>query len=317
MGAALWAENRERGVNPRRAQRCKADLADKMPLVHTGKASVGDDAQSEDRPIDHGPPDTDDPAGRFHPRGLPMEHNLIPAAGLPDSERMGVYHAIHTRRDTRGEFLPDPISDEVLSRLLLAAHHAPSVGFMQPWSFMIIRDKQVKQQVHAHFIKAHHEAALMFSPEQRDTYRSLKLEGILEAPVNICITCDHNRAGPAVIGRTHIPQMDLYSTVCAVQNLWLAARAEGLGLGWVSIFDNDSVARSLGIPDGVTPIAYLCLGKVKGYHPGPELERAGWRRRLPIEDVVVFESWSGGGGDIDLLNRLRSDQAALAQRYGG
>jgi 5,6-dimethylbenzimidazole synthase len=230
---------------------------------------------------------------------------LLPALPLNDAERAGLYRAILTRRDTRGEFLPDPIPDETLSRLLFAAHHAPSVGYMQPWSFLVIRDPDVRSRVHDAFVKAHGEAALMFPEDKRDVYRSLKLEGILEAPINICITCDRDRAGPVVIGRTHIPAMDVYSSVCAVQNLWLAARAEGLGVGWVSIFDNAAVQNILGIPERIVPVAYLCVGKVKGYHPRPELETAGWRPRLPLESLVHFDRWGAQDAEPDLLRRLR------------
>jgi 5,6-dimethylbenzimidazole synthase len=230
---------------------------------------------------------------------------LLPALPLNDAERAGLYRAILTRRDTRGEFLPDPIPDETLSRLLFAAHHAPSVGYMQPWSFLVIRDPDVRSRVHDAFVKAHGEAALMFPEDKRDVYRSLKLEGILEAPINICITCDRDRAGPVVIGRTHIPAMDVYSSVCAVQNLWLAARAEGLGVGWVSIFDNAAVQNILGIPERIVHVAYLCVGKVKGYHPRPELETAGWRPRLPLESLVHFDRWGAQDAEPDLLRRLR------------
>jgi 5,6-dimethylbenzimidazole synthase len=230
---------------------------------------------------------------------------LLPALPLNDAERAGLYRAILTRRDTRGEFLPDPIPDETLSRLLFAAHHAPSVGYMQPWSFLVIRDLGVRTRVHDAFVKAHGEAALMFPEDKRDIYRGLKLEGILEAPINICVTCDRDRAGPVVIGRTHIPAMDVYSSVCAVQNLWLAARAEGLGLGWVSIFDNAEVQKILGIPEHIVPVAYLCIGKVKGYHPRPELETAGWRPRLPLESLVHFDHWGAQDAEPDLLRRLR------------
>ena len=140
-------------------------------------------------------------AGRAcHHRGLMMDASLLPAEALPDSERNGLYRAIFTRRDTRGEFLPDPVPDEVLSRLLMAAHHAPSVGFMQPWSFVIVRSTETRKRVHDAFLKAHAEAALMFPEDKQDFYRSLKLEGIMEAPVNICVTCDRERAGPVVIG---------------------------------------------------------------------------------------------------------------------
>ena len=235
---------------------------------------------------------------------------LLPATPLPTDQRAGVYRAILTRRDTRGEFLPDPVSDAQLSRILVAAHHAPSVGYMQPWSFVLIRDMNVRRGVHDAFLKAHAEAALMFSEDKRDTYRTLKLEGILEAPINICVTCDRDRAGPAVIGRTHIPAMDLFSSVCAVQNLWLAARAEGLGVGWVSIFDNGTVQRLLGIPKRIVPVAYLCVGKVSGYHPRPELETAGWRKRLPLESLMHFEQWGQQNDDPALLDRLRTDEFA-------
>jgi len=248
---------------------------------------------------------------------------LLPAVPLPEAEREGVYRAILTRRDTRGEFLPDPIPDAVLSRLLIAAHHAPSVGFMQPWSFLIVRDPAQRARVHACFETAHAEAALMFPEDKRPVYRSLKLEGILEAPVNLCITCDRDRAGPVVIGRTHIRAMDLFSTVCAVENLWLAARAEGLGVGWVSIFDNDAVRQVLGIPETIVPVAYLCLGRVRGYHRQPELEAAGWRPRLALDALIHHDHWGRQSPDDDLSRRLRDDQRAvaegrfLAERLGG
>jgi len=242
-----------------------------------------------------------------------MTDALLPAVPLPEAERDGVYRAILTRRDTRGEFLPDPISDEVLSRLLIAAHHAPSVGYMQPWSFVVVRDRTVRTKVHDAFVKAHAEAALMFSEDKRDIYRSLKLEGILESPVNICVTCDRDRAGPVVIGRTHIPTMDLFSSVCAVENLWLAARAEGLGVGWVSIFDNETVRDALGIPPNILPIAYLCVGKVRGYHPTPELQAAGWRPRLPLDELVHYDQWGEVRPDSALSELLREDQRAVAE----
>lgn len=153
---------------------------------------------------------------------------------------------------------------------------------------------------------------MMFPDDKRDFYRSLKLEGILEAPVNICVTCDRDRAGPVVIGRTHIRTMDLYSSVCAVQNLWLAARSEGLGVGWVSIFDNKVVQQALRIPPGIVPVAYLCLGKVRFYHPRPELEAAGWRPRLDLSELLHFDQWGRQGDGDALLDTVRRDQAAVA-----
>lgn len=228
------------------------------------------------------------------------------------SERETVYRTIFTRRDVRGQFLPTPIPDEVLGRVLMAAHHAPSVGFMQPWNFLLIRSPAVKQRVHDAFLGANAEAARLFEGDRQKTYRTLKLEGILEAPVNLCITCDRHRTGPVVVGRTHQKTMDLYSSVCAVQNLWLAARAEGLGVGWVSIFRPRALQDILAIPSGVVPIAYLCLGYVTHFHEKPELEQAGWLPRLPIETLVFQDRWGAQpAAESGLSETLRGYQAQV------
>jgi len=238
-----------------------------------------------------------------------------------DDERDGLYQTIFSRRDVRGQFTPDPIPEDVLSRILMAAHYAPSVGFMQPWNFILVRSAETKQKVHTLFETAHAEAAEMFEGDARETYRNLKLEGILESPINICITCDKDRAGPVVIGRTHIKTMDVYSSVCAVQNLWLAARAEGLGLGWVSILDQKNLKQVLGLPRRVIPVAYVCLGYVSHFHDKPELQSAGWRPRLPLSDLINFEEFGKGAGDpsaVDLLERVRKDQESIESNgYSG
>lgn len=231
-----------------------------------------------------------------------------------DFEREALYQTIFTRRDVRGQFKPDSIPEDVLSRILMAAHYAPSVGFMQPWSFIIVRSDQTKQKVHKLFQKAHNEAAEMFDGEKRETYRNLKLEGILESPINICITCDRDRAGPVVVGRTHIKSMDLYSSVCAVQNLWLAARAEGLGLGWVSILDQSRLKQTLEIPGRVVPVAYVCLGYVSHFHDKPELQSAGWRPRLPLGELINFESYDQQADDpfaTELLKSVKKHQTSI------
>jgi 5,6-dimethylbenzimidazole synthase len=206
-------------------------------------------------------------------------------------ERDALYKVIYSRRDVRGQFLADPVPDEVLRRVLDAAHHAPSVGFMQPWDFVVVRDLAVRQQIKEGFEAAHAEAADMFEGSRREQYRGFKLEGILEAPVGVCVTCDRTRSGEVVIGRTANPEMDLYSSVCAVQNLWLAARAENLGTGWVSIIHHDYVRRVLGIPEHIVPVAWLCIGYVSFFHETPELEQAGWLPRLALEDLVHEEQW--------------------------
>ena len=206
-------------------------------------------------------------------------------------ERDALYKVIYSRRDVRGQFLDDPVPEEVLRRVLDAAHHAPSVGFMQPWDFVVVRDLAVRQQIKEGFEAAHAEAAGMFEGARREQYRSFKLEGILEAPVGVCVTCDRTRSGEVVIGRTANPEMDLYSSVCAVQNLWLAARAENLGVGWVSIIHHDRVREALGIPAHIVPVAWLCIGYVSFFHETPELEQAGWLPRLALDELVHSEQW--------------------------
>lgn len=233
----------------------------------------------------------------------PSEHAFAPA------ERAAVYRTIFNRRDVRGQFLPTPVPDEVLGRLLMAAHHAPSVGFMQPWNFLLVRSPEVKQRVRQAFARAHAEATLMFPEGKREIYSQLKLEGIVESPVGLCITCDRERTGPVVVGRTHIRTMDLYSSVCAVQNLWLAARAEGLGVGWVSIFNQAELQEALGIPPEIVPIAYLCIGYVSHFHDRPELEKAGWLPRLPITDLLYYDQW--GQADPQQRQTLTATLAAM------
>lgn len=219
------------------------------------------------------------------------------AHDFDDMARAAVYRAIFTRRDIRGSFRKDPIPDEILGRLLLAAHHAPSVGFMQPWNFIVIRDPVRKAQIRDLVMTARTEESRHIDEGRQELYRSLKLEGILEAPVNLCITCDRQRAEASPLGRWHNPEMDLYSTVCAVQNLWLAARAEGIGMGWVSILDGQELKSLLGIPRHVVPVAYLCLGYVADFARRPELETKGWRERLCLADLIASETWAGSGED--------------------
>ncbi len=208
-----------------------------------------------------------------------------------EAERRGVYRAIHERRDVRSQFLPDPVPDEVLGRILDAAHHAPSVGFMQPWDFLVIRDLAIRQAVHRNFECASRRAAEAYQGEQRKLYDGLKLAGILEAPVNVCVTCDHERPKGCGLGRQTDPMVDVYSTVCAVQNLWLAARAESLGVGWVSILDLEQLKITLGIPSALTPIAYLCIGYVSEFRPQPDLEEKGWETRSDLASVTHFDHW--------------------------
>jgi len=221
---------------------------------------------------------------------------LVRAGAFSCEERQAVYRAIETRRDVRDQFLPEPLPDDLVGRLLQAAHSAPSVGFMQPWNFLLVRSEATRRAVHAAFLKANAEAAEMFAGERQAAYRALKLEGILKAPLSICVTCDPTRGGTVVLGRTHNPRMDVYSTVCAVQNLWLAARAEGVGVGWVSIFHDSDIRQALAIPEHVEIVAWLCVGYVDQLYGEPELAVKGWRQRLPLEELVFEERWPEGAG---------------------
>lgn len=215
------------------------------------------------------------------------------------------YRLVFSRRDVRGEYLPDPVCPEVLARILNAAHHAPSVGLSQPWNFIVVREPSRRRAVYREFEACRQQEAAHFEGEQRQRYDRLRLEGILSAPVNICVTCDRSRAGPVVLGRTQQPDTDIYSTVCAIQNLWLAARAEGLGLGWVSILRPDALKALFALPERVEPVAYLCLGHVSDFYSRPELEVKGWRNRLPLESLVWLDQWGEAGAEDPLLASVR------------
>ena len=206
-------------------------------------------------------------------------------------EKDGLYKAIFSRRDVRSHFTSKPIDEEILTRILKAAHHAPSVGFSQPWNFILIKDEDSKKKIKESFEREKELSSDMVKEPRKSKYLSFKLEGILDAPVNLCVTYDPSKFGPFVIGRTSIPDTGIYSVCCAVQNLWLAARTEGIGVGWVSILSNDVLKNVLNLPNHVTPIAYLCLGYVEKFAEKPDLEEAGWLPRLNLKDVVYYEKW--------------------------
>jgi len=216
-------------------------------------------------------------------------------------EKRGLYRAIYERRDVRAQFQSDPIPWEVLTRLLSAAHAAPSVGFMQPWDFIFIDDPLLRHAIKQMFARENERAAANYEGERAKLYRSLKLEGILESPLNLCITCDRTRGGPHVLGRNTVLDADLFSVCLAIQNLWLAARAEGVGIGWVSILDPQELAQLLGLPEQVSPVAYLCLGLVTEFLPAPELQLAGWRERVPLQDLLHHNRWGVAVPNAEVL----------------
>jgi nicotinate-nucleotide--dimethylbenzimidazole phosphoribosyltransferase len=221
---------------------------------------------------------------------------------FPPASKQAVYDAIALRRDIRN-FRPDPVPDQVLLRVLQAAHRAGSVGFMQPWDFVVVRAPERKAEVYELFRRANERAATRFAGDRRATYAALKLQGILDAPLSVCVTCDTRRGGPHVLGRDTIRETDVYSTCLAVQNFWLAARAEGVGVGWVSIVDNAELAAALHLPAGVIPVAFLCVGYPVEFPDAPLLEATGWRGRMALAELVHFDGW-GGGGEGDPLRAL-------------
>jgi 5,6-dimethylbenzimidazole synthase len=218
---------------------------------------------------------------------------LTPDESLTGSEKEGLYKAIFSRRDVRSHFVGRKIPNDVLLRILNAAHHAPSVGFSQPWNFILIKDRAIRQKVKESFVRERERSISMLdgNEQRQKKYASLKLEGILESAINICVTFDPTRFGPFVLGRTSIEETGVYSVACAVQNLWLAARAEGVGVGWVSILTNEDLQEILAIPAQVKPVAYLCLGYVSEFAEKPDLERVGWLPRMDLANVVCYEQW--------------------------
>ncbi len=209
------------------------------------------------------------------------------------AERAALYRAIALRRDVRAEFLSDPVGDDVLTRVLGAAHQAPSVGLSQPWRFIVVRDPETRRGVHEAFMRANNAAAETYDGATAARYRALKLAGILEAPVNVCVTCDDDPKRGNGLGRRTMPETVRYSTVCAIQNLWLAARVEGLGVGWVSILEPAELRALLEIPAHFAIVAYLCVGRVAAFAPLADLERDHWEARVPLADVLHYERFGG------------------------
>src|SRR3954468_12471841 len=209
---------------------------------------------------------------------------------FPAAERGAVHRVIAERRDIR-RFRPDAVPEDVLRRVLEAAHRAPSVGLMQPWRIIVVRDLARRVAIRALAQRERLRQADRFDERARH-FLDQKVEGIVEAPLGLCVCCDPGEPDVEILGRATIPQTDVYSTACAIQNLWLAARAEGLGVGWVSFYRPDDMRGVLGIPARVEPIAYLCLGWPDERPARRGLESAGWAARPPLAPVVMDERGS-------------------------
>ena len=202
-----------------------------------------------------------------------------------------MYRAIHERRDIR-HFLPDPVAPEVLQRLLMAAHYAPSVGYMQPWRFIRITNPQLRGTL-CELVEQERQRTAEALGEREDEFMRLKVEGIRECG-EVLVTALMDQRENHIFGRRTLPEMDLASVACAIQNIWLAARAEGLGLGWVSIFDPEQLRLALNMPEGAKPVAILCLGHVEAFYPRPMLETEGWDTRRELADLVFENTWTAG-----------------------
>jgi 5,6-dimethylbenzimidazole synthase len=211
---------------------------------------------------------------------------------LPQLTRDALYEVIAKRRDIR-IFRPGiGVPDDVLLRILGAAHQAPSVGHSQPWDFVVVRDAATRARIRESFLSCRQAEARQFSPERRSQYLAYRLEGILESALNVCVTVDLRPGDELVLGTGTQPETLRSSACCAVQNLWLAARAEGVGVGWVSIVEPAVLRVELGLPAGVEPVAYLCVGYPVAFPEVPMLEQTGWRARRPLERAIHAERYS-------------------------
>lgn len=209
---------------------------------------------------------------------------------MTNEERDAVYKAIFNRRDIRS-FLPKAVPDEAVNRILTAAHHGPSVGFMQPWNFILITDNEIKEKLAWAADKERRALTIHFEGERETKFLGLKVEGLKEAPLTICVTCDPTRGGSHVLGRNSIPETDILSTACAIQNMWLAAYAEGLAMGWVSFYKKNDVRDILDIPPHIDPIALMSVGYTDDYPNKPILEIANWEKRKSLEQLIFTEKW--------------------------
>jgi 5,6-dimethylbenzimidazole synthase len=202
-----------------------------------------------------------------------------------------LYDVIRRRRDVRAEFTGEPVPADALHRILTAAHTAPSVGLSQPWDFVLVHDEQTRRRFHDHVQTERATFAATLSGAEAERFARIKIDGVLEAGLSVAVTYDPGRGAPAVLGRHAIADAGLYSVCLAIQNLWLAATAEGLGVGWVSFYREEFLGELLGIPDGVRPVAWLCLGPVSHLETVPDLERHGWRTRAPLESLIHHDRW--------------------------
>ena len=210
---------------------------------------------------------------------------------------MELYEAMGRRRDVRGQFTGEAVDDAVLWRILTAAHEAPSVGLSQPWDFLLVRDGQTRREFHRHVQQERQAFAATLDADSVRRFSRIKIDGVLESSLSIVVTYDADRGAPAVLGRHAIADAGLYSVCLAIENLWLAATAEGWGVGWVSFYREPFLRSLLGIPPEVRPVAWLCVGPVTHLEEVPDLERHHWRTRRPLSAAVHAERWGETSAD--------------------
>lgn len=216
---------------------------------------------------------------------------------FPEQQKVGVYRAIYERRDVR-HFVTEALDPDIFTRIIEAAHHAPSVGYMQPWRFIHITRPEIREQLVEMVDSERHSTAEALG-DRGDTFMSLKVEGIRECAEVIVVVLTDCREH-YVFGRRTMPYMDLASASCAIQNMWLAARAEGIGLGWVSLFNPDALRGVIEAPDDVEPIAILCIGHVDEFLERPLLEQQGWDERRPLTEIMMSDRWNNDCSDRDM-----------------
>lgn len=202
-----------------------------------------------------------------------------------------LYDVIARRRDVRAEFSGEQVDSEQLRRVLGAAHAAPSVGHSQPWDFVLVSEQASRDRFADHVESERRTFAESLPPDRRETFERIKVEGIRESGLGVVVTYDPARGGQHVLGRHAIADTGLYSTCLAIQNLWLAATAEGLGVGWVSFYREEFLADLVALPDGVRPVAWLCLGPVTRLQEVPDLVRHNWRKGRSLDEAIHLESW--------------------------
>jgi nicotinate-nucleotide--dimethylbenzimidazole phosphoribosyltransferase len=235
---------------------------------------------------------------------------------MPAADRDALHRVLAARRDVR-RFRPDPVPADVLERVLGAAHAAPSVGHSQPWRFVVVSDAGMRDRAAVLTDRERLRQAALLEPDAGRRLLDLQLEGVREAPLGVVVCCDRRTPASGVLGRATFPDADLWSCAAAIENLWLAARAEGLGTGWVTLFRPEELAGLLHLPDGVVTLGWLCLGWPDERPPEPGLQRAGWSRRLPLADVVLTDRWPAEeAAPLPPPSRLRApDQAAVVAAH--